>query len=73
MKPPNLLTINVTVVFMARYVMILRGATSLRDRVGIKKPTQKNPPKKNKKTHLKKPTKNGVFGFLGVFYISNFL
>jgi hypothetical protein len=28
------------------------------DRVGIKKPTQKNPPKK---THLKKPTKNGFF------------
>ena len=30
-------------------------------RVGIKKPTQKNPPKKNQKTHLKKPTKNGFF------------
>jgi hypothetical protein len=31
-------------------------------RVGIKKPTQKNP----KKPH-KKPTKNGFFGFFGVF------
>ncbi len=37
-------------------------------RVGIKKPTQKNPPKKTQKTHLKKPTKNGFFwGFLGFF------
>jgi hypothetical protein len=32
-------------------------------RVGIKKPTQKNPPKKPKKTHLKKTTKSGFFGF----------
>jgi hypothetical protein len=31
-------------------------------RVGIKKPTQKNPPKKTQKTHLKRPTKNGFFG-----------
>jgi hypothetical protein len=35
-------------------------AAAVRFRVGIKKPTQKNPPKK---THLKKPTKNGFFGF----------
>jgi hypothetical protein len=32
--------------------------------VGIKKPTQKNPPKKTQKTHPKQPTKNV---FLGVF------
>jgi hypothetical protein len=37
-------------------------------RVGIKKPTQKNPPKKTQKTHLKKPIKNVFFGgFLGFF------
>jgi hypothetical protein len=29
-RPPNIITINVPVVFMALYVMILRGATSLR-------------------------------------------
>ena len=29
LKPTGLITINVPVVFMARYVMILRGATSL--------------------------------------------
>jgi hypothetical protein len=36
-------------------------------RVGIKKPTQKNPPIKTKKNHLKKPTKNVFFWFFGVF------
>jgi hypothetical protein len=35
---------------------------SILGRVGIKKPTQKNPPKKTQKNHLKKPTKNGYFG-----------
>jgi len=29
-KPKNILTNNVPVVFMARYIMVLRGATSLR-------------------------------------------
>jgi hypothetical protein len=43
-------------------------------RVGIKKPAQKNPPKKTQKTHLKKPTKNGFFGFfLGFFKFFIFL
>jgi len=40
-------------------------------RVGIKKPTQKNPPKKPPKNHLKKPTKNGFLRFFWVFL--NFL
>ena len=42
-------------------------------RVGIKKPTQKNPPKKPPKNHLKKPTKNGFFGFFKflIFYENN--
>jgi hypothetical protein len=41
------------------------------DRVGIKKPTQKNPPKK---THLKNPLKMGFFGFfLGFFKFLIFL
>jgi hypothetical protein len=38
-------------------------------RVGIKKPTQKNPPKKTQKTHIKKPTKNVFFlGFLNFLF-----
>jgi hypothetical protein len=46
---------------------------SLDPRVGIKKPNQKNPPKKTQKNHLKKPTKNGFFGFLKffIFYENN--
>ncbi len=44
-------------------------------RVGIKKPTQKNPPKKTQKNPpKKKPTKNGFFlGFLGFFKFFIFL
>jgi hypothetical protein len=37
-------------------------------RVGIKKPTQKNPPKKTQKKTPKKNTKNGFFGFFGFFF-----
>jgi hypothetical protein len=44
-----------------------RVAPGTWSRVGIKKPNQKNPPKK---THLKKPTKSGFFWF---FLIFNFL
>jgi hypothetical protein len=40
-------------------------------RAGIKKPTQKNPPKKTQKNPPKKPTKNVFFGFFWVFL--NFL
>jgi hypothetical protein len=44
---------------------VLNGFTH---RVGIKKPTQKNPPKKTQKNPPKKPTKSGFFlGFLGFF------
>ncbi len=48
---------------------------SVKSRVGIKKPTQKNPPKKTQKTHLKKPTKNVFFvSFFGFFWVFlNFL
>ncbi len=45
------------------------------DRVGIKKPTQKNPPKKTQKNPPKKPTKNvffwvfyKLFSFKQIFY-----
>jgi hypothetical protein len=38
------------------------------DRVGNKKPTQKNPLKKPKKAHLKKPTKNVLFVFFCFFF-----
>jgi hypothetical protein len=41
---------------------------ALPGRVGIKKPAQKNPPKKTQKTRLKKPTKtHPQVGFLGFF------
>jgi hypothetical protein len=36
-------------------------------RVGIKKPTQKNPPQKTLKNPPKKPTKNVFLGFFGLF------
>jgi hypothetical protein len=36
--------------------------------VGIKKPTQKTPPKKTQKPTLKKPTKNGFWGFLNFLF-----
>ncbi len=44
--------------------MARKGAET---RVGIKKPTQKNPPKKTQKNHLKNPLKMFFFGFLGFF------
>ncbi len=50
-----------------RYLLLLRTRQHWCTRVGIKKPTQKNPPKKPKKTHLKKPTKNGVFWVFLIF------
>jgi hypothetical protein len=40
----------------------------IQNRVGIKKPNQKNPPKKTQKNPPKKTTKNGVFWvFFGFF------
>jgi hypothetical protein len=42
-------------------------------RVGIKKPTQKNPPKKAQKNHLKNPIKMGFLSFFLflIFYENN--
>ncbi len=44
--------------------------SSFKNRVGIKKPTQKNPPKK---THLKNPLKIFFLGFFkfSIFYVNN--
>ncbi len=49
------------------YFRAYRGVGGGEGRVGIKKPTQKNPPKKTQKTHLKNPLKMGFFGFFWVF------
>ncbi len=62
---------------LTQYITFKRGGEgslytlflySLATRVGIEKPTQKNP---LKKTHLKKPTKNVFFWVFWVFF--NFL
>ncbi len=56
-----------------RYNVVVRYLISPRTRVGIKKPTQKNPPKTTQKKPPKKPLKMVFLGFFKffIFYENN--